>query len=104
MFVTLTENIFPFTPWNVEPQISIYIYIMFVTLIEKIPPFTLWNVEPQISMHALISILTLQTLKLIRYIKNHKVIILIDSGSTHNFIHQWIVQETQCYNHVVKNF
>jgi len=29
-----------------------------------------------------------QTLKLIGYIKHRKVIILVDSGSTHNFIHR----------------
>jgi hypothetical protein len=45
-----------------------------------------------------------QTLKLIGYIKHQKVIILIDSGSTHNFIHHHISQETNCYIHVVNNF
>jgi hypothetical protein len=47
---------------------------------------------------------TPQTLKLIGYIKHRKVIIMIDSGSTHNFIHHRIAQETHCYIHVVNNF
>jgi hypothetical protein len=37
-------------------------------------------------------------------IKHRKVIILVDSGSNHNFIHRRIAQETHCYIHVVNNF
>jgi hypothetical protein len=48
------------------------------------PPFP--HEEPQISLQALSGILTPQTLKLIGYIKHHKFI--VDSGSTHNFIHK----------------
>jgi hypothetical protein len=47
---------------------------------------------------------TPQTLKLIGYINHWKVIILVDSESTHNFIHHCIAQETHCYVHVVNNF
>jgi hypothetical protein len=42
--------------------------------------------EPIISLNALTSFSAPQTLKLIGYIKHRKVIILVDSGSTHNFI------------------
>jgi hypothetical protein len=42
--------------------------------------------SPTISCHALTGINTPQTLKIQGYIKNKKVTILIDSGSTHNFI------------------
>jgi hypothetical protein len=45
-----------------------------------------------------------QTLKIIGYMNNQKVIILIDNGSTHNFIHRHIPQETHCYIHAVNNF
>jgi hypothetical protein len=45
-----------------------------------------------------------QMLNLIGYINNMKVIILIHSGSTHNFIHHRIAQETNCYIRVVNNF
>jgi hypothetical protein len=38
------------------------------------------------------------------YIKHRKVIILVDSGITHNFIHRRMAQETHCYIHAVNNF
>jgi hypothetical protein len=44
------------------------------------------DVEPIISLNYLTRFSAPQTLKLIGYIKNHKVIIVIDSGNTHNFI------------------
>jgi hypothetical protein len=37
-------------------------------------------------------------------IKHRKVIILIDSGKTHNFIHCQIAQEINFYIHAVNNF
>ena len=42
--------------------------------------------EPTISFHALLGISS-QTLKLHGYIKHCKVVVLVDSGNTHNFIH-----------------
>jgi hypothetical protein len=59
------------------------------------------KVEPVISLNALTGFSAPQTLKIIGYIKHKKVIILVDSGSTHNFIHrripnhdcQWWVHE-----------
>ena len=42
---------------------------------------------PTISCHALAGISTPQTLKIEGYIKMKKVIVVIDSGSNHNFIH-----------------
>jgi hypothetical protein len=68
------------------------------------PPSDPLEVEPVISLNALTGFSAPQTLKLIGYIKNQKVIILIDSGSTHNFIHRCIAQETHCYIHAVNNF
>jgi hypothetical protein len=68
------------------------------------PPSDPPEVEPIISLNALTGFSTPQTLKLIGYIKHRKVIILVDSGSTHNFIHHRIAQETHCYIHVVNNF
>jgi hypothetical protein len=68
------------------------------------PPSNPPEVEPVISLNALTSFSTPQTLKLIGYIKHRKVIILVDSGITHNFIHRCIAQETHCYIHVVNNF
>jgi hypothetical protein len=48
------------------------------------------KVELVISLNSLIGFSTPQTLNLIGYIKHRKVIILVDSGSTHNFIHRRI--------------
>jgi hypothetical protein len=68
------------------------------------PPSDPPEVEPIISLNALIGFSMPQTLKLIGYIKHQKVIILVDSGNTHNFIHHRIAQETHCYIHAVNNF
>jgi hypothetical protein len=68
------------------------------------PPLDPPEVEPIISLNALTSFSAPQTLKLISYIKHRKIIILVDSGSTHNFIHHRIALETHCYIHVVNNF
>jgi hypothetical protein len=68
------------------------------------PPSDPPEVELIISLNALTGFSAPQTLKLIGYIKHRKVIILVDSGSTHNFIHRRIAQETHCYIHAVNNF
>jgi hypothetical protein len=62
------------------------------------------EVEPVLSLNALTGFSAPQTLKLIGYIKHRKVIILVDNGNTHNFIHCCISQETNCYIRVVNNF
>ena len=56
------------------------------------PPSDPPEVDPTISLNALTSYFAPQNLKLIGYINNRKVIILVDSGSTHNFIHHHISQ------------
>jgi hypothetical protein len=61
------------------------------------PPSDPPKVELVISLNALIGFSTPQTLKIIGYIKHRKVIILVDCGSTHNFIHCCITQETNLY-------
>jgi hypothetical protein len=68
------------------------------------PPLDPPEIEPVISLNALTGFSAPQTLKLIGYIKHQKVIILVDSGNTHNFIHHRIAQETHCYSHAVNNF
>jgi hypothetical protein len=68
------------------------------------PPSDPPEVEPIISLNALIGFFAPQTLKLIGYIKHRKVVILVDSGSTHNFIDRRIAQETHCYIHAINNF
>ena len=44
--------------------------------------------QPIISCHALSGFTTPQTLKVVGFLKKQKVIVLIDSGSTHNFINK----------------
>jgi hypothetical protein len=68
------------------------------------PPSNPPEVEPVISLNDLIGFSSPHTLKLIGYIKHRKVIILVDSGSTHNFIHCRISHENNCYIRVVNNF
>jgi hypothetical protein len=68
------------------------------------PPSDPPEVEPVISLNSLTGFFAPKTLKLIGYIKHMKVIILVESGSTHNFIHRHIAQETNCYIHAVNNF
>eukprot|EP00253_Pinus_taeda_P036042 PITA_36042 len=50
-----------------------------------------------ISCNALDVITTLQTIKIEGHIKKKKVIVLIDSGSTHNFIHCKIAKGLNCF-------
>jgi len=62
------------------------------------------EVELVISLNDLTGFSAPQTLKLIGYIKHMKVIILVDSGNTHNFIHCYISQKTNCYIRASNNF
>jgi hypothetical protein len=62
------------------------------------------DVDSVISLHSLTDFFAPKTLKLIGYIKNRKVIILVDSGRTHNFIHHRISQEVNCCIHAINNF
>jgi hypothetical protein len=68
------------------------------------PPSDAPEVESVIFLNYLTSFSTPQTLKLIGYIKHRKVIIMVDSGSNHNFIHRRITQETYFYIHAINNF
>ena len=50
-----------------------------------------------ISCNALVGINTPQTLNIKGHIKKKKVVVLIDSGRTHNFIHYKIAKELNCF-------
>ena len=50
-----------------------------------------------ISYNALVGITTPQTIKIEGHIKKKKVILLIDSGNTHNFFHCKIAKELNCF-------
>jgi hypothetical protein len=47
---------------------------------------------------------TPQTLNIKGYIKNKKVIVLIDSGSTYNFIHYKLTKDLNCFAYLVPEF
>ena len=72
--------------------------------IDMTPPSDPSEVELVIFLNSFTGFYAPQTLKLIGYIKHRKVIILVDSGSIHNFIHRCIAQETNCYICAVNNF
>jgi hypothetical protein len=57
-----------------------------------------------ISCHALADINTPQTLKIEGYIKNKKVTMLIDSGSTHNFINCKLAKDLNCFVYPTPEF
>jgi hypothetical protein len=57
-----------------------------------------------ISCNELDRINTPQTLKIEGYIKKKKVIVLIDSGSTHNFIHYKLAKDLNCFVYPVLEF
>ena len=59
---------------------------------------------PTISCSALAGINTPQTLKIEGYIKKKKVIVLIDSGSTHNFIHYKLAKDLNFFVYPVPEF
>jgi hypothetical protein len=54
---------------------------------ENVEAISSKELTPMISCNSLAGISTPQTLKIEGYIKKKKVIVLIDCGSTHNFIH-----------------
>ena len=64
---------------------------------EEIEEANLEEITPTISCHALDRIITPQTLKIEGYIKKKKVIVLIDFGSTHNYIHCKLAKVLNCF-------
>jgi hypothetical protein len=61
-------------------------------------------VDPVISLHALLGISAPQALNIKGYIKHRPIVVLIDSGGTHNFIHRRLADEIHCFVHPVSNF
>jgi hypothetical protein len=97
IFMAVTEDIF-------EEDVVVPLVEELPPPSDITPPFDPPDVDPMISLNALTGLSAAQTLKLFGYIKNKKFIILVDSGSTHNFIHRHIAQEVNCYICAVNNF
>ena len=73
-------------------------------MLEENKEETIEEITPTISCNALAGITTPQTLKIEGYIKKKKVIVLIDSGSTHNFIHSKIAKDLNCFIYPAPEF
>ncbi|OMO61381.1 hypothetical protein COLO4_33442, partial [Corchorus olitorius] len=54
------------------------------------------TLQPVLSMHALMGTSGPQTMRVIGVVKNQKVIILMDFGSSHNFMDAKIVKKLGC--------
>ena len=52
--------------------------------------------SPTISLHALMRTKGCQTMKVLGKIKRQSLIMLIDSGSIHNFINQFVAKKLRC--------
>jgi hypothetical protein len=64
---------------------------------ENVEAISSEELTPRISCNASDGISTPQTIKIEGYIKKKKVIILIDSRSTHNFIHYKLAKALNCF-------
>ena len=62
------------------------------------------KINTTISCHVLDGINTPQTLKIEGYFKKKKVIVLIDSGSTNNFIHCKLAKVINCFIYPAPQF
>ena len=62
------------------------------------------EITPTISCNALAGITTPQTLKIEGYIKKKKMTVLMDSSSTHNFIHSKIAKDLNCFIYLAPEF
>ena len=72
--------------------------------VEESEETTSKEITPTISCHALARIFTPQTLKIEGYIKRIKVTLLIDSSSTHHFIHYKLAKALNCFIYLTPEF
>ena len=71
---------------------------------ENVEAISSEDLNPTISCNALDGISTPQSLKIEGYIKKEKVIVLIDSSSTDNFIHYKLAKVLNCFVYPVPEF
>jgi hypothetical protein len=71
---------------------------------ENVEAISSEELTPTISCNALVGISTPQTLKIKGYIKNKRVIVLTNSSSTHNLIHNKLAKALNCFVYPAPNF
>ena len=62
------------------------------TMLEVTQPFDPASLQPHISLHAMAGVPATDTFRLYGLINNTRVTILVDSGSTHNFVQPWVAK------------
>jgi hypothetical protein len=72
--------------------------------VEETKETTPEEITPTISCHEVDGICTPQTLNIGGYIKKRKVTMLIDYGSTHNFIHCKLAKYLNCFVYLAPEF
>lgn len=55
------------------------------------------NLDPQISIHAIMGVNSFSTMRIVGTIGTRQIQILIDSGSTHNFLDSKLASKLQCF-------
>ena len=60
--------------------------------------------QAQISYHSLLGHLALETLRLLGSANNHQVVILVDGGSTHNFVQESLASQLGLVSRVTTHF
>ena len=58
-------------------------------------------ISPTISLHALLGVEGCQTMRIMGKIKNQTLVMLVDSGSTHNFMDQTVARKLKCATRVI---
>ena len=71
---------------------------------ENIEVISSEELTPMISCNELDRNNTPQTINIEGYIKNKKLIVLIDSGSNHNFIHYKLAKALNCFVYPAQSF
>jgi hypothetical protein len=64
--------------------------------------FTYDEVLPEISLHAITKSLHPKTMRVLGWIGDQKVVVLIDSGSTHNFVDTLVCKRAHLFKKIKK--
>jgi hypothetical protein len=81
-------------PWDEKPE-EIFFFYTKDSIEPQIPLMVTNPIDPEISLNAISGSLSLRTKCLEGWVKNQRVVILIDSSSTHNFLDPSILKKIQ---------